>query len=112
MTMSGDAAARVTGYLIVFGVLLGLTAATVGVSRIAMPPAPAIVVGLTIAFVKAALVALYFMHVAHERGMVLATLALTAIACGALFGLTLWTEAGHVPGTEFSSPYSAPGGTR
>lgn len=93
------------GYLIVFGVLLGLTVLTVAVSLIEMPDTLAIAVGLAIASAKATLVALFFMHLNHERMLVYVTLAFTAVFCVALFALTLWTEADHVPGTEFTQPF-------
>ena len=105
--MTGDVDLRVRGYVIVFGALLILTLVTVMVSRLALPVVPAIILGLAIAAVKAALVAVCFMHLSHERGMVFITLAFTAIFCMALFGLTLWTEADHAPGTEFRSPFES-----
>jgi cytochrome c oxidase subunit 4 len=95
----------VRGYLIVFAALLGLTVLTVGVSSVQMPGTLAIAVGLAIAAAKGTLVALFFMHLTHERLIVYATLAFTAVFCAALFALTLWTEADHAPGTEFSQPF-------
>ena len=96
-------------YLIVFAALLVLTLLTVAVSRLPVPPAIAVTVGLAIAATKASLVALFFMHLIHERGMVVLTLVLTAVFCAALFGLTLWTEGDHVPGTEFSDAFKVEG---
>lgn len=109
MHMTGDADVRARGYLFVFGALLVLTLITVAVSRLALPVVPTIVLGLAIASVKAALVAVCFMHLSRERAMVFIPLALTAIFCAALFGLTLWTEADHAPGTEFTSPFESTG---
>ncbi len=109
MHMTDVVAVRVRTYLVVFGALLFLTLATVAVSRLAMPAAPTIVLGLAIAAVKASLVAVFFMHLTHERGMVFIALALTAVFCAALFGLILWTEAGHAPGTQFTSPFESKG---
>ena len=96
-------------YLIVFAALLVLTLLTVAVSRLPVPPAMAIALGLAIATAKASLVALFFMHLIHERGMIIVTLVFTAIFCGALFGLTLWTEGDHVPGTEFTDAFDIEG---
>ena len=93
------------GYLVVFGVLLGLTVLTVAVSLLPMPATLAIAVGLAIAAAKGTLVAMFFMHLTHERMIVYVTLAFTAVFCVALFALTLWTEADHVPGTEFTQPF-------
>ena len=95
-----------TRYLLVFAALLVLTVATVAVSALQLSPTAGIAVGLTIAFAKATLVALFFMHLLHERRIVYISLAFTAIFFVALIGLTLWTEAYHVPGTEFSDPFS------
>ena len=100
-------AVPVTRYLAVFGALLALTALTVAVSYVDLPTTLAIGVGLAIALTKAALVALFFMHLIHERGLIYATLIFTAVFCGALFGLTLWTEADHVPGTRFTNPFAS-----
>jgi cytochrome c oxidase subunit IV len=95
------------GYLIVFAALLALTVLTVVVSWAEMPGTLAIAVGLAIAAAKGTLVAMFFMHLAHERMIVYATLAFTAVFCVALFGLTLWTEADHVLGTEFTQPFNS-----
>ena len=92
-------------YLIVFGALLALTVLTVAVSSVSMPSALAIAVGLGIAAAKGTLVALFFMHLNHERMIVYVTLAFTAVFCVSLFALTLWTEADHALGTEFTQPF-------
>lgn len=93
------------GYLVVFAALLVLTALTVAVSLLSLPHAVAIALGVAIATAKAALVALFFMHLKYERAIVYATLGFTAVFCVALFGLTLWTEADHVLGTTFTQPF-------
>jgi cytochrome c oxidase subunit 4 len=95
----------VRGYLIVFGALLVLTALTVAVSALSMPQGLATSVGLGIAAAKGTLVALFFMHLKYERAVIYVTLAFTAVFCAALFGLTLWSEADHVFGTEFTQPF-------
>ncbi len=106
MTHSHDVAVQVRGYLIVFGALLVLTLVTVAASLLKLPVGPAIAVGLAIAAVKAALVAAVFMHLRHERPIIYAALTLTAAVVIGLFGLTLWTESDHAPGTRFTSPFS------
>ena len=102
-----DVAAHVRGYLMVFGILMVLTLVTVAVSSLELPHGPAVAVGLTIAAIKAALVAAVFMHLRHERPIIYAALALTAVVVVSLFGITLWTETdGHAPGTRFTAPFT------
>jgi cytochrome c oxidase subunit 4 len=96
-------APRVKAYIVVFGVLLLLTLVTVGVSYLDLPSSPTIALGLTIASAKAALVALFFMHLKGERRMVVWPLALTAFLFVALFAFILWTEADHIVGPVASS---------
>jgi cytochrome c oxidase subunit 4 len=95
------------GYVVVFAALLALTVVTVAASWLDAPAATAVAIGLAIAGVKATLVALYFMHLRHERRLIHLALALTAIFCVGLIGLTLWTEADHAPGTRFGSAFDS-----
>jgi cytochrome c oxidase subunit 4 len=99
--MTDNVAVQVKGYMAVFGALLVLTALTVGVSYVQLPTTPAVAVGVAIATAKAALVAMFFMHLKHERRLIYMALILTAVLFIALIGLTLWSEAYHVPGTRF-----------
>ncbi len=99
--MTNDVSAQVKGYMVVFGALLALTALTVAVSSVHLPTTPAVAVGVAIATAKAALVAMFFMHLKHERRLIYWALALTAVLFVALIGLTLWSEGDHVPGTRF-----------
>jgi caa(3)-type oxidase subunit IV len=102
-----DVATHVRGYLIVFGMLMVLTLVTVAVASLQLPVGPAVAVGLTIAAIKAALVAAVFMHLRHERPLIYAALALTAVVVVSLFGITVWTEqTGHAPGTRFMAPFT------
>jgi cytochrome c oxidase subunit IV len=103
-----DVSVQVRGYLIVFGTLLLLTVATVAASYLDLAMGPTVALGLTIAAVKAALVAAFFMHLRHERALIYAALSLTAVLAVSLFAFTLWTEADHVPGTRFTTPFSVP----
>jgi cytochrome c oxidase subunit 4 len=57
-------------YALVLVALLVLTALTVGISRLDMPPAWHLVIGLTIAVVKASLVLLFFMHVYYSSRLI------------------------------------------
>jgi cytochrome c oxidase subunit 4 len=86
----------VRGYVAVFGALLALTLVTVAVANLSLPAVPTVVLGLTIATVKAALVVMFFMHLKGERPMVLWPLALTAFLFAALFVFVLWSEADHI----------------
>jgi cytochrome c oxidase subunit IV len=94
--MNHRTAPRVQGYLIVFAALLALTTTTVFVSSLKLPTTSTIVLGLTIAAAKAALVVMFFMHLKGERPMVYWPLALTAFLVAALFAFILWTEADHI----------------
>jgi cytochrome c oxidase subunit 4 len=95
----------VRGYIAVFGALLVLTLATVGASYLDLPATPTILVALAIASVKAALVAMFFMHLKGERPMVYWPLALTAILVVGLFASILWSEGDHLFGTRFSDAF-------
>ena len=108
MTHDADVAVHVRGYLMVFGTLLLLTVATVAASYLNLPVGPTVALGLTIAAVKASLVAAFFMHLRHEKAMIYGALSLTGVLAVALFAFTLWTEADHSPGTQFAPPFSAP----
>ena len=66
-------------YLMVFGALLLLTGITVGVSYLHLAEAEAVVVALIVAATKGSLVALFFMHLSHEKKVIYATLCLTAV---------------------------------
>ena len=105
MTQTTEARVRARGYLVVFGALLVLTILTVVAASLHFPTLLAVAIGVAIATAKASLVALFFMHLIHEHGAVYLTLAFTAVFCAALFGLTIWTEADHVPGTQFRTPF-------
>ena len=69
---------QVKTYIRVFVALGILTVLTVGVSYLHMPLALAIVVALFIAAVKSSLVAAFFMHLASEKKIIYAILALAA----------------------------------
>jgi cytochrome c oxidase subunit 4 len=75
-------------YYGVFAALIGLTFLTVGVSFLHLGAwhAP---VALAIATTKAALVALFFMHLIHESGMIRVAAAAGLFWLAILMGLTL-----------------------
>ena len=105
-TDHGAHVVQVRGYLAVFAALLVLTLVTVAVSYLDMPPAPTIVVALVIATSKAALVAMFFMHLKGERAMVMWTLALTLTLFVGLFVSLLWGEADHLVGSRFMDAFA------
>lgn len=65
-------------YLIVFAALMVLTIVTVAVSYLDLPTPTAIALGLSIATVKASLVACYFMHLISEKTIIYSVLSITA----------------------------------
>ncbi|HLG53898.1 MAG TPA: cytochrome C oxidase subunit IV family protein [Vicinamibacterales bacterium] len=104
--MTHDTGVQVKGYLAVFGTLLVLTLVTVAVSYLRLPETPAVTIGLSIAFVKAALVAMFFMHLKGERRMVYWPLGLTAFLFAALLVSLLWNEANRLFGTRIDDAFS------
>jgi cytochrome c oxidase subunit 4 len=76
---SDDISKHVKTYFMVFGTLMVLTVITVGVSYLHLPVHEAILVALLIATIKASLVALFFMHLNHERRLIYWVLALTVV---------------------------------
>jgi cytochrome c oxidase subunit 4 len=72
-----DIRKHVKTYLMVFGALMVLTCLTVGVSYLRLATHEAIVVALVIATIKGSLVALFFMHLSHERKLIYYALTLT-----------------------------------
>jgi len=104
--MAHNVAAQVRGYMFVFGALLVLTMATVGVSYLRLPDAPAVVIGISIALTKAALVAMYFMHLKGEKPMVYWPLGLTAFLFVGLIAGLLLSEGDHLFGTQFGDAFT------
>jgi cytochrome c oxidase subunit 4 len=95
-----DIKAHVRTYMMVFGALMVLTLVTVAVSYLDMPRLPAVTVALLIASFKAALVAMFFMHLKGERRIIYWSLYLTAVFFVMLFALPMWTEGDHIIGTR------------
>lgn len=73
-------------YLMIFGALAVLTALTVGVAQLDLPPFETIAVAMAIALVKGSLVAAFFMHLISERKLVYGVLILTVF----FFGVLMW----------------------
>ena len=72
-------------YMMVFYALFGLTVAEVGITYITMPEAIMVIILLVMAFVKAAMVAAYFMHLRYDN-IVLSIIAVVPLilACIAI----------------------------
>lgn len=104
--MAHDIAAQVRGYLVVFGALLVLTLATIGASYLHLPGAFAVATGVGIALMKAALVAMYFMHLKGERPMVYWPLGLTAVLFISLIAGVLMSEGDHLLGTRWDDAFT------
>jgi cytochrome c oxidase subunit 4 len=76
---SDDISKHVKTYFMVFGALMVLTIVTVGVSYLHLPTHQAIIVALLIATIKGSMVALFFMHLNHERKLIYWVLMLTVV---------------------------------
>ncbi len=74
-------------YISVFAALAVLTVVTVAVSYLRLPFHQAVIVALSIATLKASLVALFFMHLISEKQIIFSILLLTAIIVAGLFFL-------------------------
>ena len=98
-------AVNVRGYLSVFVALLILTAVTVAVASLELTEAMTVAVAVSIATFKAALVAMFFMHLKGEKPMVFWSLGLTGFLMAALFAFVLWTEGDRLLGTRFEDAF-------
>lgn len=87
--MSEEKESRVKLYMMVFGALMVLTCLTVGVSYVHFPPPWGLVLGLSIAALKASLVASIFMHLKWEKPLIYGVLGLTAVFVIVLFTLPI-----------------------
>jgi cytochrome c oxidase subunit 4 len=108
-------AVNVRGYLAVFLTLLVLTVVTVAVASLNLTESATVAVAITIATIKASLVAMFFMHLKGEKPMVFWPLALTAVLVVGLFVSLLFAKGDHLFGTKFgdafgTAPKSAPAG--
>ena len=89
-------------YFTIFGALMALTVITVGVSYVHLPVAMAILVALVVATIKGSLVAMYFMHLLHERKVIYYVLVLTVIFFVFMMFVPLATNSNRIPGTILS----------
>lgn len=95
---STDIKAAARRYITVFVALLGLTGITVAVAELNVGVRLGIAIGVGIATLKAALVALVFMHLSHERRWVYGVLAFTVLTVA---GLLFWPAWGNYDRTRF-----------
>ena len=91
-----DIRSHVKTYVMVFGALMVLTMITVGVSYLHLSIPLAITVALIVAVIKGSLVALFFMHLSHERKIIYYVLALTAIFFIFLMFVPLFTNSDKI----------------
>ena len=94
-----DIKKSVKTYFVIFGALMVLTIITVGVSYVHLPVVAAVTVALIVATIKGSLVALYFMHLLHERKVIYWVLALTLIFFIFMMFVPLLTNSDRIPGT-------------
>jgi cytochrome c oxidase subunit 4 len=94
-----DIRSHVKTYFMVFGALMVLTIITVGVSYLHLSIPLAVTVALIVATIKGSLVALFFMHLSHERKLIYWALALTAIFFVFLMFVPLLTNSDKIPDT-------------
>ena len=92
----------------VFGALAFLTIVTVAVSYLGLGVGSAVVLALSIATVKASLVALFFMHLKGEVRWIFWALLLTAVFFIFLMFIPLSTFADHI-GAPIEAPAASHG---
>ena len=95
-----DIKKSVRTYFMIFGALMVLTIITVGVSYVHLPIAMAVLVALIVATIKGSLVAMYFMHLLHERKVIYWVLILTVVFFVFLMFVPLLTNLDRIPGSQ------------
>ena len=78
-------------YLNVFGALAVLTVLTLAAAYLDVGIGLAVIIAMIIATTKGSLVATFFMHLAHEKGLIYLTLIITLVCLLALFFITFGT---------------------
>ena len=94
-----DIRSHVKTYFMIFGALMVLTIITVAVSYLELATPLAVSVALIVATIKGSLVAMYFMHLLHERKVIYWALMLTVVFFIFLMFVPLLTNTDKVPGT-------------
>ena len=95
-----DIKKSVKTYYMIFGALMLFTVITVGVSYLHLPIPMAILVALVVATIKGSLVALFFMHLSHERKVIYWALMLTVVFFVFLMFVPLFTNLDRIPGSQ------------
>jgi caa(3)-type oxidase subunit IV len=96
---------HVKKYLIIGALLIVFTGITVWLSFVELPTHSLnIIVGMIVATFKAALVALIFMHLNHERPLIYKVLAFTAVFCFVLFILFVMANSDPLVDHGFEKP--------
>jgi len=85
-------------YILVFIALATLTMITVGISYLDLSTGPAVVLALSVAFIKGSLVAAFFMHLLSERKLIYAVLVFTVVFFLALIFLPVGSFLNRVGG--------------
>ena len=91
-------------YVLVWAALMVLTGVTVAVWKADLSQAARVIVALSVAVVKAALVAIFFMHLWEERGVARLVLVISSLFVVLLIGLTLVDNVTRFP--YANPPYS------
>jgi cytochrome c oxidase subunit IV len=94
-----DIRSHVRTYFMIFGALMVLTIITVAVSYLELATPLAVTVALIVATIKGSLVAMYFMHLLHERKVIYWALMLTVVFFIFLMFVPLFTNSDKIPGT-------------
>src|SRR5262245_3974907 len=94
-----DIKKSVRTYFMIFGALMVLTIITVAVSYVHLPIPAAVSVALIVATIKGSLVAMFFMHLLHERKVIYWVLMLTVVFFIFLMFVPLLTNSDKIPGT-------------
>jgi cytochrome c oxidase subunit IV len=94
-----DIRSHVKTYFMIFGALMVLTIITVAVSYLELATPLAVTVALIVATIKGSLVAMYFMHLLHERKVIYWALMLTVVFFIFLMFVPLLTNTDKIPGT-------------
>jgi cytochrome c oxidase subunit 4 len=92
-------------YVMVWAALMVLTVVTLAVWKTELSYAARVVAALSIATAKAALVAIFFMHLREEQGIARLVLVVSALFVALLIGLTLIDNMTRFP--YANPPYSA-----
>ena len=95
-----DIKKSVKTYYMIFGALMVFTIITVAVSYFHLPIPMAILVALIVATIKGSLVALFFMHLSHEKKLIYWALMLTVVFFVFLMFVPLLTNLDRIGGTQ------------